>query len=171
MTAWKPRGTGWKRRVSVAGRGGSETRIPPLRTRLLYRWRDPCSGSQNRLLASRQIVERRARVRRGRRGDERLAPALRQAERLRVPGIELAQVAPGALDAQVLLAAVDHPAQLLHDLVRRHRISAQAEQPLEPPGVAERPAGDHHRRRPGLLPGLDDRLVVAHPTGQDDRRT
>src|SRR3954447_17906100 len=94
---------------------------------------------------------------------------LGETHRLAVPRVELAQVAARALDAEVLLRALDHPAQLVRDLPPRGRLVALAEQPLEAPRVAERAAREHHGRRAGLLEGLDRMLLVAEAAGDDHR--
>src|SRR4051794_36048455 len=55
----------------------------------------------------------------GGRLEQLLGFALREAHRVRVPRVELPQVPAGALDAEVVLGALDHPAQLVGDLVGR----------------------------------------------------
>ena len=97
------------------------------------------------------------------------AARLSQPERLRVPGVELAQVATRALDSQVLLGAVDDPAQLGDHLVARGLALAQAEQALEPPRVAQRAAREHHGVGAGALEGLHRALVGAQAAGDDHR--
>src|SRR3954454_14030342 len=101
--------------------------------RLPERSRAPPSGSEGCRFGALKLVERGPRGGGRRRRDERLLLALRQPERIGVPGVELAQVAAGALDAQMVLGLVDNPAQLVRDLGARRRAVAQAEQPLEPP--------------------------------------
>src|SRR4051795_10019479 len=59
---------------------------------------------------------------------EGLADRLVGAEALDVPGVELAQVAPGARPAEVLDGAVHDPLELRSDLVRRGLVAAVAEQ-------------------------------------------
>src|SRR4051812_35271451 len=85
----------------------------------------------------------RARFVRRARGDQWLALALGEPHGVRVPGIELAQVAPGALDPEVFLCAVDHPGELGHDLAARRLARAQAEKSLEAPRRPEGAAGEH----------------------------
>ena len=92
-----------------------------------------------------------------------------ESERLDVPGIELAQVAGRPLGAPVLLRPVEHPAQLRLDLGVGGRTVALAGELGEDPGVAERPARDHHRVGPGLDVGSAGQLGGAQPAGDDHR--
>src|SRR3954471_18305907 len=116
------------------------------------------------LLGSRrypfQTVQNRTSV--GRRGGRHqlVCLPLREAHRVRVPGVELAQVAAGALAAQVLLGAPAHPAQLLDHLGRRRVTVVAAEQAREAPRVAQRAAREHDRVRAGALEGVEHAVVV-----------
>src|SRR5256885_14605444 len=87
--------------------------------------RDLCS------FRGRERLQREPRVSRGWRADERLPGCLREVQRVRVPGVELAQVAARALGPEVLLGAVDHPAQLVGDLRRGGVAVPLAEKALE----------------------------------------
>ena len=82
------------------------------------------------------------------------APPCRRLESLQIPGVELAQVAGGALGAEVLLGTVHHPEQLRDHLLAIRLVRRAAGQLLEDPRVAERPAGDHHRVGAGGLVGV-----------------
>src|SRR3954462_15693117 len=79
------------------------------------------------------------------------ADGLVGAEPLEVPGVELAQVAPGARAAEVLDGAVHDPLELLDDLVGPGVGVARAEQLREQPRVAERAAGEHDGGGAGAL--------------------
>ena len=88
---------------------------------------------------------------------------------LRVPGIELAQVAARAVHTEVILGAADDPLELLQHLVRGGLFLARAEQAAEEPGVAERAAREHHGVRAALLEGVPDLLVARQAAGEHDR--
>src|SRR4051794_20363996 len=126
------------------------------------------------LLGSRrypfQAVQNGARVAGRGGGDQLVRSPPGQPHRVRVPRVELAQVAPGALDAQVLLRGRDHPAQLVRHLRRRRLALVTAEQAREAPRIAERPAGEHDRVRAGPLEGVEHALVVGQAAREDDRR-
>ena len=89
---------------------------------------------------------------------------------LQIPRIELAQIAPRAVGAEVLDGALHHPFQLDQDLVVGGSGGPRAEHLPEQPRVAERPAREHDRRRAGALVGAEDRLRGAQAAGEDDRR-
>src|SRR4029079_16130945 len=96
---------------------------------------------------------------------ELLSRLLVEAERVDIPGVELAQVAGRAIAAEVLLGAVDRPEQLGRDLLAPRRPLAAAGQLFADPGVAERAAGDHHRVGAGLAVGASRRLGALQPAG------
>src|SRR4051794_18827822 len=101
---------------------------------------------------------------------EGLTDRLVRAEALDVPGVELAQIAPGTRAAEVLDGALHDPLELGADLVGRGLAGAGAEEPGEEPGVAERPASEHHGGGAGVLVGALDRLGIGHPAGEDHGR-
>src|SRR5215216_250496 len=90
-------------------------------------------------------------MRRRARRHERLTLAPREPEPVRVPGIELPQIAAGALDAEVILGRGDDPFQLGDHLVRLGLALIGAEQAAEHPWVAERAAREHDRGGSALL--------------------
>src|SRR3954447_27094174 len=63
-----------------------------------------------------------------------------------VPRMELAEVARGALRAEVLDRAIDHPVELVEDLGAGGLVLVVAQKLVEQPRVAERAAGEHDRR-------------------------
>jgi hypothetical protein len=83
--------------------------------------------------------------------------------------VEFAQVPLGALAAEVLLGAVDHPQPLGDHLLPARRLDPAAGQFLEDPGVAERAAGDHHRVGARLLVGAARRGGAGEAAGDDHR--
>ena len=83
--------------------------------------------------------------------------------------MELAQVARGALGAQMLDRAIDHPVELVEHLLARGRALVVAEQLGEQPRVAERSAGEHDRRRAGVLEHPADVVGVVHAARDDHR--
>ncbi len=84
-----------------------------------------------------------------------------------VPGVELAQVAGGALLAEMLDGAGEQPVELGEDFLARGVGLASTEQTLEQPRVAEAAAGEHDRRDPCLLVGGTSGVGVAQPAGED----
>src|SRR5450755_712769 len=90
--------------------------------------------------AARYFVEQVAGRLQGRRLLQSRLQGVITAEPLHVPRVELAQVARGALGAEVLARAFEHPVELGHDLLPIGLALASAEQLLEQPRVAERPA-------------------------------
>src|SRR5436309_8044743 len=98
---------------------------------------DPISGRDLRSRGACERVQSLPRVRRRGSGHERLASGFREAQGVRVPGVELAQVAARALHPEMLLGAVDHPAQLVGDLGVSGIAVPEAEEALEAPGVAQ----------------------------------
>ncbi len=87
------------------------------------------------------------------------------AESLQIPGVELAQVAPGTVLPEVLAGAVDHPIELVEDVRDRGLGAPGPEQLREQPGIAERPACEQHGRRAGLRERLARPLRVEQAAG------
>src|SRR5215210_7612705 len=111
---------------------------------------EPSSSGGKRACGAQNPAPRLACVHRRGRGHEWLALPPRELQTLRIPGVELAQIAPCPLHAEVLLGARDDPLELLHDLLRARLAVVGAEQPAEEPWVAERASGQHHGRRPAV---------------------
>src|SRR3954447_5925825 len=108
-------------------------------------------------------------LRRRRRLLQRRLGRLALAQHRQVPGVELAQVASGAVLAEGLDGAVHDPVQLREHLLARGRAVARPEDLLEEPRVAQRAACEHDRGDAGLREGAADVRGVAHAAREDDR--
>src|SRR4051795_11338618 len=104
--------------------------------------RKPPEGVQDgsRLLDRRRLLEG-------------LTDRLVGAETLGVPGVELAQVAAGAGDAEGVDGAIHDPIELLPDLIGRRLGGAGPEQLREQPRIAERAPREHDGGGAGALGG------------------
>ena len=88
---------------------------------------------------------------------------------LEVPRVELAQVACGALGAEVLSGALHHPVELGQDLVAVRSVGAAGEELLKQPRVAQGSAREQDRRCAGLREGVARPLCVAQSAGDQHR--
>src|SRR4051794_11804659 len=68
-----------------------------------------------------------------------------------IPRMELPEVARGALRAEVLDRAIDHPVEFVEDLGARGLVLVVAQKLVEQPRVAERAAGEHDGRGARVL--------------------
>src|SRR3954451_2522789 len=94
---------------------------------------------------------------------------LGQPEALPIPGIGLPQPPAGALHSEMLLGPLDYPVELGDYLFSRGIAIAVAQDLLEDPGVAERPARQQDGGHAGLLVGLARLLRGRQAAGQEDR--
>src|SRR3954470_10444120 len=79
---------------------------------------------------------------------------LGQAQPLSVPRISLSEPPSRALHPKMLLGAIDHPFELIDDLLDRWLTLASTEQLLEDPGVSKRAARQQNSGHARVFVGL-----------------